>query len=419
MSPELVQAQENIELARNFNHRNFLQNPSGTPLSCAIRSGSLELIRFLIEHGAVIEQMDFDGLLPLQLSISLGKARIPVSELFRAHYNQSLPNGLSVATTQNLLYWAAYSGSTDMVDWVISHYGHAAISPPAWHPLNAVLLNGDINMAALMVGNKMHLWEGSLKPLTPDEYLCFVETAIGMNQPILLDWVLTAKGYVTSDLKLRFGDDFIPYFPLLAIQQNRYEIFLYYASLFQEPDCTISWADTYQPLSQPQFFHTTRSARCEYLCKTSPIHLGVLWHVSEEFLESIITIPELAGLIDVKDNLNSLTPLETAIVCCNVHATQRLMEFGAELNNINLPKIFELMFISKSTLHGHLTPTFRNDNSLMRTLDWILGFNCMRKQLNNPLSNGQTPLEFSVSNGFDLIVQIIRKNGVTEGRRVK
>jgi len=105
MSPELVQAQENIELARNFNHRNFLQNPSGTPLSCAIRSGSLELIRFLIEHGAVIEQMDFDGLLPLQLSISLGKARIPVSELFRAHYNQSLPNGLSVATTQNLLYW--------------------------------------------------------------------------------------------------------------------------------------------------------------------------------------------------------------------------------------------------------------------------------------------------------------------------
>ena len=85
-----------------------------TPLLRAARSGDVEAIKLLLEHGALVDLPQVSGATPLMVAVGLGANPIDTRGKFRSEVD-------ALATTQVLLDAPAAQGYTDVAKFLVEH----------------------------------------------------------------------------------------------------------------------------------------------------------------------------------------------------------------------------------------------------------------------------------------------------------
>lgn len=112
-TPDLKKVKALVEAGADVNAKNAW----GSALHSAVRTGNLEIVKYLIEHGAILDLPDNAGITPLMWAAKMGK--LDVVKLL-------VGRGANVNAVASLNHWtplteAAYSGNYEMLTYLISN----------------------------------------------------------------------------------------------------------------------------------------------------------------------------------------------------------------------------------------------------------------------------------------------------------
>jgi ankyrin repeat protein len=118
-----------------------------TPLAAAIRAGSLECARLMIDAGAGLDRSDADGRLPLTLAVLAGQDEILEMLLERG----SDPNGRNMNDGSTALMWAANTGRKSYIELLLEKGADAGIAAnDGWTAGEAARMAGHDELARLL-----------------------------------------------------------------------------------------------------------------------------------------------------------------------------------------------------------------------------------------------------------------------------